>query len=144
MNTEGVVETLPDRNYNLYIRIGIIKTLINLKNLEIIKTNKTTTNDLNLKKYNAQSNIKYEKSKNMSNEINLIGMTTDEAIIKLDKYLDDCYLSNLPSCRIIHGIGTGALKKAITNHLKKINFINEFRDGEYNEGGYGVTVVIFK
>ncbi len=144
LNAEGVVETLPDRNYNLFVRIGIVKTLVNLRELELIKTNNIRIEGMEIKEYHEQSKIKYEKSQTISSEINLIGMTTDEALITLDKYLDDAYLSNIPSCRIIHGRGTGVLKKSIHSHLKKIDFISEYRLGEYNEGGDGVTVITFK
>ena len=144
LNAEGVVETLPDRNYNLFVRIGIVKTLVNLRELELIKKNNIRIEGMEIKEYHEQSKIKYEKSQTISSEINLIGMTTDEALIKLDKYLDDAYLSNIPSCRIIHGRGSGVLKNAVHLHLKKINFIKDFRIGEYNEGGDGVTVITFK
>ena len=144
LNAEGIVETLPDRNYNLFVRIGIVKTLVNLRELELIKKHNITIDGVKIHEYHNQSKIKYEKSQTISNEINLIGMTTDEALIALDKYLDDAYLSNIPTCRIIHGRGTGALKNTIHKHLKKLNFINEFRLGEYNEGGDGATVIIFK
>jgi DNA mismatch repair protein MutS2 len=84
------------------------------------------------------------KSFSVSPEINLIGKTTDEAIPMLDKYLDDAYLAHLPQCRVVHGRGPGALRKAVHQHLKRLKYVKEFRLGEFGEGDSGVTIVIFK
>ena len=84
------------------------------------------------------------KSFTISPEVNLIGMTTDEAIPALDKYLDDAYLAHLPQVRVVHGRGTGALRTAVHKRLKKLNYVKEFRLGEFGEGDSGVTIVIFK
>ena len=73
-------------------------------------------------------------------EINLIGMTVDEAIAVLDKYLDDAYLAHLPSVRIVHGKGTGALRKAVHKHLKRLKYVKSFHLGEFGEGDAGVTI----
>ena len=77
-------------------------------------------------------------------EINLIGMTTDEAVPAMEKYLDDAYLAHLPQVRVVHGRGTGALRAACHKRLKKLNYVKEFRLGEYGEGDTGVTIVVFK
>ena len=74
---------------------------------------------------------------------NLIGKTTDEAIVLLDKYLDDAYLAHMPSVRIVHGKGTGALRKAVHNHLKRLKYVESFRLGEFGEGDSGVTIATF-
>jgi len=84
------------------------------------------------------------KSFSISPEINLIGMTTDEAIPQLDKYLDDAYLAHLPQVRVVHGRGTGALKNAVHKHLKRLKYVKEFRLGVFGEGDSGVTIVSFK
>lgn len=84
------------------------------------------------------------KSFTISPEVNLIGMTTDEAIPELDKYLDDAYLAHLPSVRVVHGRGTGALKNAVHKHLKKLKYVKDFRLGVFGEGDTGVTIVTFK
>ena len=84
------------------------------------------------------------KSYNVSPEINLLGRTVDEALHELDKYLDDAYLAHLPSVRIVHGKGTGALRNAVTNHLRKTKYIESYRQGEYGEGDAGVTIAVFK
>ena len=84
------------------------------------------------------------KSYSVSGEINLIGKTTDEAIYELDKYLDDAYLAHLPSVRIVHGKGTGALRNAVSNKLKRTSYVKSYRAGEYGEGDAGVTICEFK
>jgi DNA mismatch repair protein MutS2 len=84
------------------------------------------------------------KSLSVSTEINLLGRTVDEALAELDKYLDDAYLAHLPSVRVVHGKGTGALRNAVHKHLKKLSYVKEYRLGEYGEGDAGVTIVTFK
>ena len=106
----------------------------------IAKTNnviKRTTNK------DGSSKIKLEKSYNVSTEINLIGKTTDEALLELDKYIDDAYIAHIPVVRIIHGRGTGALKKAVNEFCRKSQIIKNYRPGDFTEGGDGVTVVSF-
>ena len=84
------------------------------------------------------------KSLSVSTELNLLGKTTDEAISLLDKYLDDAYLAHMPSVRIVHGKGTGALRNAVHNHLKRLKYVKSYRLGEFGEGDSGVTIVTFK
>ena len=84
------------------------------------------------------------KSLSVSTEINLLGMTVDEAMAQLDKYLDDAYLAHLPSVRIVHGKGTGALRNAVHKYLKRIKYVESFRLGEFGEGDAGVTIAEFK
>ena len=88
--------------------------------------------------------IRVSKSMSVSTKINLLGMTADEAIAQLDKYLDDAYLAHLPSVRIVHGKGTGVLRKAVQQHLKKVRYVESFRLGEFGEGDSGVTIAVFK
>ena len=88
--------------------------------------------------------MKMAKAMTISSELNLIGKTVDEALALLDKYLDDAYLAHLPSVRVVHGKGTGALRNAVHNHLKRLKYVKEFRLGEYGEGDAGVTIVTFK
>ena len=88
--------------------------------------------------------VKINKSANISPEINLLGKTVDEAISALDKYLDDAYISHLPSVRVVHGKGTGALRSAVHSHLKRQKYVESFRLGEFGEGDAGVTIVTFK
>ncbi len=84
------------------------------------------------------------KSMSVSSEINLIGKTTDEALALLDKYLDDAYIAHLSSVRIVHGKGTGALRKAVHGLLKRTKTIAEYHLGEFGEGDAGVTIATFK
>jgi DNA mismatch repair protein MutS2 len=80
---------------------------------------------------------------NVSTEVNLIGMNADEAISTLDKYLDDAYLAHLPQVRVVHGRGTGVLKNAVHNHLKRLRYVKSYRLGTFGEGNTGVTIVTF-
>ena len=88
--------------------------------------------------------IKMSKSFSVSTEVNLIGMTVDEALPVMEKYLDDAYLAHMPSVSEVHGRGTGALKNAVHKRLRQLKYIKEFRLGEFGEGGTGVTIVTFK
>ena len=83
------------------------------------------------------------KSFSVSTEINLLGKTTDEALMELDKYLDDAYLAHLPQVRVVHGRGTGTLKNAVHNHLKRLRYVKSYRLGTFGEGNTGVTIVTF-
>ena len=115
----------------------------NISNLELIESKDEKSGKEFAKKF-ASSKGSLSKASNISSELNLIGMTVDEAIAKLDKYLDDAYLSHLSSVRIVHGKGTGALRSAVTNHLKKVSYVANHRAGEFGEGDAGVTIVEFK
>ena len=88
--------------------------------------------------------MRMSKSASISPEVNLIGMTVDEAIPELDKYLDDAYLSHLEQVRVVHGRGTGALRSGVHNHLRRLKYVKSFRLGNYGEGDTGVTIVEFK
>lgn len=141
MGVDGIVASKPDNKGNLFVQCGIIKSKVNLKDLapaaeEEIKVPKLVRSH--------SSKIKVSKSASISPEINLLGMTCDEAISVLDKYLDDAYIAHLPSVRIVHGKGTGALRKAVADHLKRQSYIASFRLGEFGEGDAGVTIAEFK
>lgn len=143
MNLKGTVSTLPNAKGDLYVQMGILRSLVNLKDLELIE--ETTVSGPSLdKKRTGSGKIKMSKSFSVSPEINLIGMTTDEAVSVLDKYLDDAYLAHLPQVRVVHGRGTGALKAAVHRRLKQLKYVKEFRLGEYGEGDTGVTIVTFR
>lgn len=141
MGTEGTVSTLPNEKGDLFVQMGILRSQVNIRNLEIIDE-PTITSD-RLTKTNT-GKIKMSKSFSISTEINLIGMTVDEAIANLDKYLDDAYLSHLPSVRIVHGKGTGTLRAAVQNHLKHCKYVKSYRAGTFGEGEAGVTIAEFK
>ena len=141
MGLNGIVNTLPDAKGNLFVQCGIMRTQTNIRDLVLIEENSISTPAL--QRTNA-SKIKMSKSFSISTEINLLGKTVDEAIAELDKYLDDAYLAHLPSVRVVHGKGTGALRNAVQNHLKRLKYVKEYRLGEYGEGDAGVTIVTFK
>ena len=142
MNLKGTVSTLPNAKGDLYVQMGILRSLVNIKDLELIE--EATVSGPNLdKKRTGSGKIKMSKSFSVSPEINLIGMTTDEAVSILDKYLDDAYLAHLPQVRVVHGRGTGALKAAVHRRLKQLKYVKEYRLGEYGEGDTGVTIVTF-
>ncbi len=144
MGLKGTVSSLPDHKCNLFVQCGIIRTQANIKDLIQIQEN-DVTGPANLKLGKTSTGkMKMSKSLSISTEINLLGMTTDEALSQLDKYLDDAYLAHLPSVRIVHGKGTGALRSAVQQHLKRVRYVESFRLGEFGEGDAGVTIATFK
>ena len=144
MGLKGTVSSLPDHKGNLFIQCGIIRTQANVKDLILIQENDVTgPSNLRLGK-TSTSKMKMSKSLSVSTEINLLGMTVDEALSQLDKYLDDAYLAHLPSVRIVHGKGTGALRSAVQQYLRRIKYVESFRLGEHGEGDAGVTIATFK
>ena len=141
MNLNGTVSTLPNAKGDLYVQMGILRSLVNIKDIELL--NEPVVTGPSISK-TGSGKIKMSKSSTISPEINLIGMTVDEALPVLDKYLDDAYLSHLNTVRVVHGRGTGALKAGVHKHLKKLKYVKEFRLGEFGEGDTGVTIVTFK
>ena len=141
MNLKGIVNTLPDAKGNLFVQCGIMRMQTNVNDLMPIKEETITAPAL---QRTNTGKLKMSKSFSVSSEINLLGCTVDEAIAKLDKYLDDAYLAHLPSVRVVHGKGTGALRSAVQSHLKRLKYVKEYRLGEYGEGDAGVTIVTFK
>lgn len=144
MNLTGTVHTLPNARGDLYVQMGILRSLVNVRDLVLLPDD---TVPAAAKKTNGKSGsgkIRMSKSASVSTEINLIGMTTDEAIAVLDKYLDDAYIAYLPSVRIVHGKGTGALRAAVHKHLKRLKYVKSFHLGEFGEGDAGVTIAEFE
>ena len=141
MNLKGIVNTLPDAKGNLFVQCGIMRMQTNINDLVPVKEETITAPAL---QRTNTGKLKMSKSFSVSSEINLLGCTVDEAIAKLDKYLDDAYLAHLPSVRVVHGKGTGALRNAVQSHLKRLKYVKEYRLGEYGEGDAGVTIVTFK
>lgn len=147
MNLNGTVSSHPNAKGDLYVQMGILRSLVNLSDLELLNEQSVSGPTLSegaKKSGSGSSSTRMSKSFSISPEINLIGMTTDEAIPQLDKYLDDAYLAHLPQVRVVHGRGTGALKNAVHKHLKKLKYVKEFRLGVFGEGDSGVTIVFFK
>ena len=166
MNLKGTVSSLPNARGDLYVQMGILRSLVNIKDLALLNEssisgpgldnsagsaggrgagrNSAKTPGAFGKGKSSQSGIKMSKSFSVSPEINLIGLTVDEAVPELDKYLDDAYLAHLPQVRVVHGRGTGALRAGVHKHLKRLNYVKEFHLGEFGEGDTGVTIVTFK
>ena len=140
LNLEGTVSTLPNPKGDLFVQMGILRSQVNINDLEYIGEAE------NLKKgmTTGGGKLRMSKSAAVSTEINLIGMTVDEAIAHLDKYLDDAYLAHVPSVRIVHGKGTGALRTAVHQYLKRCKHVKTFRLGTFGEGDAGVTIAEFK
>lgn len=144
MGLKGTVSSLPDHKGNLFVQCGIIRTQTNIRDLIRLQENDVTGPAGLRGVKTGTGKMKMSKSLSISTEINLLGMTTDEALSQLDKYLDDAYLAHLPSVRIVHGKGTGALRNAVQRHLKQIRYVESFRLGEFGEGDAGVTIATFK
>ena len=143
MNLEGTVSSIPDSKGNLYVQCGIMRMQVKMNDIEFM--DKPTIKAPGFTGGTKASTKKsMSKASSISTEINLLGMTVDEALSALDKYLDDAYLSHLATVRIVHGKGTGALRNAVQNHLKRVKYVKSYRQAEYGEGDSGVTVVEFK
>ena len=141
MGLKGTVSSLPDKNGNLFVQCGIIRSKVSLNDLVLIEEETINTGKM---QRSFSGKLKMSKSYSISTEINLLGRTVDEALSELDKYLDDAYLAHLPSVRVVHGKGTGALRNAVHNYLRKNRVVKSYRLGEYGEGDAGVTIVEFK
>ena len=141
MNLKGTVSTLPNAKGDLFVQMGIMRSQVNLRDLELIPDMETVNPRATR---TGTGKIKMSKSASVSTEINLLGKTVDEALAELDKYLDDAYISHMPSVRVVHGKGTGALRKAVHNYLRKQKHVESYRLGEFGEGDAGVTIVTFK
>lgn len=141
MGLKGTVSSLPDKNGRLFVQCGIIRSQVSLNDLVLLEEETVRTEKM---QRSSSGKLKMSKSYSVSTEINLLGKTVDEAISELDKYLDDAYLAHLPSVRIVHGKGTGALRKAVQNYLRKNKTVKSFRLGEFGEGDAGVTIAEFK
>lgn len=142
MNLTGTIASLPDSRGNVTVQMGILRSQVNISDLEIIEEQ----NSYAPKRTNGTSKgrLKMGKSLSVSPEINLLGKTVDEAVAELDKYLDDAVLSHLDSVRVVHGKGTGALRKGIHEYLRRQRHVKSYHLAEYGEGDAGVTIVEFK
>ena len=154
MNLKGTVSTLPNAKGDLYVQMGILRSLVNIRDLELLDEQDVSGSSIPEKnsRYRVArgsgrpsgGGIQVSKSASISPEVNLIGMTVDEAMPVLEKYLDDAYLAHLETVRVVHGRGTGALKNAVHQRLKKLKYVKDFRLGVFGEGDSGVTIVTFK
>lgn len=153
MGLKGTISSKPDAKGDLFVQCGIIRSKVNIKDLVLINEDvlsgtaaykKGFSGAGSPKRSSGGGNIGMSKAATLSTEINLLGKTVDEALPELDKYLDDAYLSHAPSVRIVHGKGTGALRQAVQQHLKRVSYVKSFHLGEYGEGDAGVTIAEFK
>ena len=152
MNMIGTVHTLPDKKGNLEVQMGIIRSTVKLNDLvQVADADSTTLNGQAIPGSKARKKMggtkgtgSFSKAATISPEVKLLGMTTDEAIQELDKYIDDAYLSNLSTIRIVHGKGTGALRKAVHEYLRRNPHIKQYNLAEFGEGDAGVTIAELK
>ena len=142
LGLKGTVISLPDAKGDLTVQMGILKSKVNASDVELVPE-ATTTLEGRRHIGNGGGNS-FQKALTISTEINLIGQTTDEAVLNLEKYIDDAYLAHMEKIRIIHGRGTGALKGAVTRALQKNRYIKSFESAPFNEGGYGATIAYLK
>ena len=142
MNLAGTVHTLPNAKGDLTVQMGILSSQVNIRDLVLLEEDNALAGAKSKKTGIGKSPL--SKAASISTEINPSGKTTDEAIALLDKYLDDAYLSHLPSVRIVHGKGTGALRNAVQSHLKRCKYVKSYHLGEYGEGDAGVTIAEFE
>ena len=141
LNSTGTVSTLPNDKGDLFVQAGLLRTKVNISDLELIKQPKPEKKE---RKNTGSGNIGMSKAASLHQEVNLIGMTVDQAIPVMEKYLDDAYLAHMAQVTVIHGRGTGALRTAVHNRLKKLKYVKSYRLGEFGEGDMGVTIVTFK
>lgn len=141
LNLTGTVSSKPDNRGNLFVQMGILRSQVNIKDLELIDEPVITSRHV---QRTSSGKMKMNKSLSVSPEINLLGKTVDEAIAELDKYLDDAYIAHVSPVRIVHGKGTGALRNGIHNYLKRQKHVKSYRLGAFGEGDAGVTIVEFK
>ena len=139
MDLEGTVSSIPDAKGNLYVQCGIMRMQTNIN--DVLLPEKTAKNN---KKATSAFTGAMQRSASISTELNLLGLTVDDALAKLDKYLDDASLAHLSKVRIVHGKGTGALRSAVQSHLKKSPYVRSYRLAEYGEGDAGVTIAELK
>lgn len=156
LGMQGTVIKLPDRQEKVGVQCGIMNSQIPLKDLALLDEETGMTIDSRAKKKTASAlrrayedqagrmnagGMDLSRAMHISPEINLLGMTTDEAVMALDKYLDDARMSHLDTVRIVHGKGTGALRSAVQNYLRRQSWIRSYRTGDFGEGDAGVTIV---
>ena len=146
MGLKGTISSKPDKDGNLYVQCGIMRTKANIRDLVLIKDDDAKTA---MKKFygrtsgSSGSKMDLSRAASIRTEINLIGKNSDDAIAALDKYLDDAYMSHLNNVRVVHGKGAGILRQAVHNYLKGVPYVKSFKLGEFGEGDAGVTIVTF-
>ena len=144
MGLKGTISSKPDKDGNIFVQCGIMKTKANIRDLVLIGDEDPKAA---MKKFYGRNTsggkMDLSRSANIRTEINLIGKNSDDAIAALDKYLDDAYMSHLNTVRVVHGKGSGILRQAVQQHLKSVPYVKSFKLGEFGEGDAGVTIVTF-
>ena len=138
LSLKGVVKSPANKNGDVTVQMGFLSSTVNYKNLELLEPEKAPVENKPKDRYSIN------KAATISPEINLLGNTVDEAIARLEKYLDDAMIAGLTSVRVVHGKGTGALRKGIHEYLRRQKFIKSYKLAEFGEGDAGVTIVTFK
>lgn len=145
MGLKGTISSKPDKDGNLFIQCGIMKTKANIRDLVLIgdEDPKAAMKKFYGRNTSGGGKMDLSKASTIRTEINLIGKNSDDAVAALDKYLDDAYMSHLNNVRVVHGKGTGALRQAVHQYLKGVPYVKSFKLGEFGEGDAGVTIVTF-
>ncbi|MBR5115602.1 MAG: endonuclease MutS2, partial [Lachnospiraceae bacterium] len=144
MGLTGTVSSLPDKKGELFVTCGIMKSKVRVEDLAIVREEDDGKKAIrSIYRRGDKRDVDLSRSRNISTECKLIGMTVDEAIAVLDRYLDEAYMAHLSSARIVHGKGTGALRNAVQDHLRQVPYVRDYKLGEFGEGDSGVTIVTF-
>lgn len=139
LSLNGTVKEAANKDGDLVIQMGFLSSVVNYKNLELLAPEKAPK-----PQHQPKDRYSINKAATINPEINLLGNTVDEAIARLEKYLDDAMIAGLTSIRVVHGKGTGALRKGIHEYLRKLKFVKSYKLAEFGEGDAGVTIVTFK
>lgn len=139
LSLKGTVKSPANKNGDIVVQMGFLSSTVNYKNLELLDAKKENTQENKPK-----DRYSINKAATISPEINLLGSTVDEAVARLEKYLDDAMIAGLSSVRVVHGKGTGALRKGIHEYLRRQKFIKSYKLAEFGEGDAGVTIVTFR
>ena len=139
LSLNGTVKEAANKDGDLVIQMGFLSSVVNYKNLELLAPEKAPK-----PQHQPKDRYSINKAATINPEINLLGNTVDEAIARLEKYLDDAMIAGLTSVRVVHGKGTGALRKGIHEYLRKLKFVKSYKLAEFGEGDAGVTIVTFK
>ena len=138
LDQTGDVESLPDSRGNFRIRLGSIRMTVNVKDVVIAESAPQGNKEKKKAKY---GNMSFGKTKNVSTEINLIGMNLDDATERMNKYIDDAFLAGLKTVNIIHGRGSGILRKGLRAELRRNKHVESYKSAPYDQGGEGNTIV---
>ena len=138
IDKKGTAISTVDKNGNIMVQLGIMKSKINIKNLRLLKESKVTFNG------SVTKTVRSKKDRKVSTELDLRGYTVEDGLMEVDSFLDNCLMTGVDVVSIIHGKGTGVLRTAVHRHLKSCKFVKSFRLGVFGEGESGVTILEIK